>query len=125
MSSDIQHLHDNEIAPVQGNIAVIPITTSSASHDLTAISGAPSFTSLGQFITMEVDAETWFFFTNTAAQTVDETADDAGATVGARMAADTVRRFRFPRITAGQPIYLVIKGQAAGKCRLYVSSSEH
>lgn len=123
--SDIEHLAANDIAPLQGNLCVVAVTTSSVSTDISGITSVPEFITNGMFVSMESDVECWFFFTATASQTVDETATGSGATVGYRLAADSSKRFRFPRREAGQPVHLVVKGQAAGHVRLVVSSAEH
>lgn len=109
----------NNATPSKGRIACIPVTTSSVSQDLSTY--FPGTWDQGHFFSMLADGgDIYFFFSpNAASDTVDETATTAaGASVCAKLPNGSRWDGRLPENCQ----YLYVKGSAACKLRMNISS---
>lgn len=95
------------LGPTQGRIHRLPLTTGSVSHDMSAAARFNGSQWIGKFVSLTADQQTAYFWTDTAGQTVSESAT-TGTTQGATLVAGVETHQR----PGGR--YLVIKGAVAG-----------
>lgn len=121
----------NIVPPRRGAVCAITVDTTARSYDISALDLGKAYDSQnadgGVYITMQAESTTvYFYFCDTSAVGLDETAAVAaggtaafantyGAMLPQSACIDT-------RIVRAQDKYLVVKGAAAGKIRLWASS---
>lgn len=109
----------NLVGPAKGSVLVLAITTSSASQGDLSTAALLGEGAGGHILALLADGgDVYVMFSADATGTVDETATGIGATTAWKIPSGTYQEFKMPR---GKP-YLIAKGSATCKLRVYVSS---